>query len=93
MKTFNFLKMKKTLYLLLIGIASFVQPGCKPDLDVPPTNIISDADIFSSVSGIEAYMARIYSQTPMALEQIAFKVILLIRDHARAVIMLERFGA
>jgi hypothetical protein len=57
--------MKKTLYLLLIGIASIVQSGCKPDLDVPPTNIISDADIFSSVSGIEAYMARIYSQTPI----------------------------
>jgi len=57
--------MKKTIYLLFIGIASIVQSGCKPDLDVPPTNIISDADIFSSVAGIEAYMARIYSQTPI----------------------------
>jgi len=57
--------MKKTIYLLFIGIAFIVQSGCKPDLDVPPTNIISDADIFSSVAGIEAYMARIYSQTPI----------------------------
>jgi len=57
--------MKKTLYLLLIGMALIVQPGCKPDLDVPPTNIINDGDIFSSVAGIDAYMARIYSQTPM----------------------------
>ncbi len=57
--------MKKIVYLLLIGIASIVQSGCKPDLDVPPTNIISDADVFASVAGIESYMARIYSQTPI----------------------------
>jgi hypothetical protein len=57
--------MKKTIYLLLVGIASMVHSGCKPDLDVPPTNIISDADIFTSVSGIDAYMARIYSQNPI----------------------------
>jgi hypothetical protein len=57
--------MKKTIYLLLVGIASMVHTGCKPDLDVPPTNIISDADIFTSVSGIDAYMARIYSQNPI----------------------------
>jgi starch-binding outer membrane protein, SusD/RagB family len=57
--------MKKTIYLLLIGFSVLVQTGCKPNLDVPPTNIINDADIFGSVAGIEAYMARIYSQTPM----------------------------
>ena len=57
--------MKNILYLLFIGMAMIVQPGCKRDLDVPPTNIINDADIFSSVAGIDAYMARIYSQTPI----------------------------
>lgn len=57
--------MKKLLYLLLIGSAAIFSPGCKPNLDVPPTNIINDADIFTSVSGIDAYMARIYSQVPM----------------------------
>ena len=57
--------MKKIIYLLLIAFATILSPGCKRDLDVPPTNIISDADIFASVAGINAYMARIYSQTPM----------------------------
>jgi hypothetical protein len=57
--------MKKTIYLLLIGFSALVQHGCKPSLDVPPTNIINDGDIFASVAGIDAYMARIYSQTPM----------------------------
>ena len=56
--------MKKIIYLLLIGcVITFA--GCKKNLDVPPTNIINDADIFSSVSGIDGYMARIYSQIPM----------------------------
>jgi hypothetical protein len=57
--------MKKTLYLLLIGITMIAQPGCKPDLEVPPPNIINDDDIFSSIPGIDAYMARIYSQAPI----------------------------
>jgi hypothetical protein len=57
--------MKRTLYLLLVGFALCSAPACKPDLDVPPTNIINDRDIFGSVSGIDAYMARIYSQTPI----------------------------
>ena len=56
--------MKKIIYLLLAGIAVFFA-GCKKNLDVPPTNIINDADIFSSVAGIDGYMARIYSQIPM----------------------------
>lgn len=57
--------MKRTLYLLLVGFALCSLPACKPDLDVPPTNIINDRDIFGSVSGVDAYMARIYSQTPV----------------------------
>jgi hypothetical protein len=49
----------------MVGFVLCSMPSCKPELDVPPTNIIKDQDIFGSVSGIEAYMARIYSQTPM----------------------------
>lgn len=57
--------MKRTLCFLSIGFALCAVPACKPDLDVPPTNIVKDADVFSSVSGIDSYMARIYSQTPV----------------------------
>lgn len=57
--------MKKTIYLVLIGFLACSMPACKPDLDVPPPNIVKDADIFGNVSGIDAYMARIYSQVPM----------------------------
>ena len=55
--------MKKIFFLLLAGVVLLA--ACKKNLDVPPTNIISDADIFSSVSGVDGYMARIYSQLPM----------------------------
>src|SRR5215211_4286322 len=57
--------MKKIIYIVLAGFMVCSIPSCKPDLDVPPTNIIKDKDIFGSISGIEAYMARIYSQTPI----------------------------
>jgi starch-binding outer membrane protein, SusD/RagB family len=57
--------MKKILYLVIVGFALCSVPACKPDLDIPPPNIVGDRDIFSSAAGIEAYMARIYSQTPM----------------------------
>lgn len=57
--------MKKAIYLLIVGFALCSLPSCKPDLEVPPTNIIKDQDIFSTAAGIDAYMARIYSQTPM----------------------------
>lgn len=57
--------MKKLIYLLFTASVVIAQPGCTPDLDVPPTNIINDADIFSNVAGIDAYMARLYSQTPI----------------------------
>jgi hypothetical protein len=38
--------------------------ACKK-LDVPPINIIQDKDVFTSTGGIQAYMARIYSQLPI----------------------------
>ncbi|MXV15429.1 RagB/SusD family nutrient uptake outer membrane protein [Hufsiella ginkgonis] len=57
--------MKRKLYLLLLATIALTTPTCKQDLDVPPLNIIKDADVFGNPSGIEAYMARIYSQIPM----------------------------
>ena len=38
--------------------------ACKK-LDVPPINIIQDKDVFTSTGGIQAYMARIYSELPI----------------------------
>jgi hypothetical protein len=35
------------------------------DLDIPPMNILSNADVFSSESGITAYMARMYNDLPL----------------------------
>ena len=52
--------MKKTLYFL---IAIIVLAGCV-NLDIPPKNIISDDDLMSSQSGLQVYMARLYSQMP-----------------------------
>jgi hypothetical protein len=57
--------MKKLLYLLLAGFTLCSVPACKPDLDVPPPNIIRNPEVFGSVASIDAYMARIYSQIPM----------------------------
>ncbi|HVW98360.1 MAG TPA: RagB/SusD family nutrient uptake outer membrane protein [Mucilaginibacter sp.] len=56
--------MKRKIYLLLLVIGTIV-PACKKNLDVPPPNIVQDKDIFTSTSGIMAYLARIYSEIPM----------------------------
>ena len=34
-------------------------------LDIPPKNIITEEQIFSNVAGIDAYMAKMYSDVPM----------------------------
>jgi hypothetical protein len=53
--------MKKYIVFLLCAVGSF---GCRK-LDIPPKNIVQDADIFTSTQGIQAYMARIYSELPI----------------------------
>ena len=53
--------MKKYIVFLLCAVGSF---ACRK-LDIPPKNIIQDADIFTSTQGIQAYMARIYSELPI----------------------------
>ncbi len=53
--------MKKTFIFALLGLlfcASCV------DLDIPPKNIITDKDLLSNDSGMEIYMARLYSNMP-----------------------------
>ena len=53
--------MKKIIIaiFLLAGIA-----GCRK-LNIPPENIVQDGDVFTSPQGIQAYMARLYSELPI----------------------------
>ena len=54
--------MKKYNYIVLI---IFVCISACRKLDIPPQNIIQDADVFSNSAGIQAYMARLYSELPI----------------------------
>jgi hypothetical protein len=63
MLSYNINNMKKTIYIIICFLVCF-STACKK-LDVPPINIIQDKDVFTSTGGIQAYMARIYSQLPI----------------------------
>lgn len=56
--------MKKFRYiiagLLFLGIMS----ACNT-LDIPPINVVQDKDLLTSASGIQAYMAALYSRLPI----------------------------
>lgn len=54
------MKIKNILLIALVGVFS----ACN-SLDVPPPNIITDEVIFSSESGVTAYMTRLYSALPI----------------------------
>jgi len=54
--------MKKYNYILLTLLVCFT--ACRK-LDIPPKNIVQDPAVFSTASGIQAYMARIYSELPI----------------------------
>ena len=54
--------MKKYLFIALILTAGIT--ACRK-LAIPPKNIIQDTDVFGSNGGIQAYMARIYSELPI----------------------------
>jgi len=54
--------MKKYNYILLTLFVCLT--ACRK-LDIPPKNIIQDPDVFSTPAGIQAYMARLYSELPM----------------------------
>ncbi|MFT4154965.1 RagB/SusD family nutrient uptake outer membrane protein [Parafilimonas sp.] len=55
--------MKFFKYIVLLSAICLAAACTK--LDISPTNIISDEEIFGSESGIESYMARIYSEMPI----------------------------
>lgn len=55
--------MKKFQYILLIVLMASVT-ACRK-VDIPPPNIIQDQTVFASSGGIQAYMARIYSELPI----------------------------
>lgn len=54
--------MKKYNYILLTLFVCLT--ACRK-LDIPPKNIIQDPDVFSTPAGIQAYMARLYSELPI----------------------------
>ncbi|WP_297904222.1 RagB/SusD family nutrient uptake outer membrane protein [uncultured Parabacteroides sp.] len=58
--------------LIIVGCLSVATLFSCNDLDVPPMNIIQDEDVFSTESGITAYMARMYSELP--IEDFKFKI-------------------
>lgn len=51
----------KRIYILLVGLLTFTRCA---DLDVPPPNIIGDETLFTSESGMNVYLARMYSRMP-----------------------------
>ncbi|GAB3912813.1 RagB/SusD family nutrient uptake outer membrane protein [Mucilaginibacter boryungensis] len=56
--------MKRKIFLLILALVTVVT-SCKKDLDIPPPNILQDPDVFGNTAGVEAYMARIYSELPI----------------------------
>lgn len=56
--------MKKYRYITLLILLIAGISACRK-LDIPPKNIIQDPDVFGSSGGIQAYMARLYSELPI----------------------------
>ncbi|MDL2221463.1 RagB/SusD family nutrient uptake outer membrane protein [Parabacteroides sp. OttesenSCG-928-N08] len=52
--------MKISKYILMLMLACSM-PSCL-DLDIPPLNVVQDADIFGSENGVKSYMATMYSK-------------------------------
>ena len=53
--------MKKILILSLLSMLFFA--ACN-DLDIPPKNLITDEDLLTNESGMDIYMATMYSNMP-----------------------------
>ena len=51
------------IYLILLICTCWIS-ACRK-LDIPPMNVIQDKDVFSTVGGINSYMARSYSELPI----------------------------
>ena len=58
--------MKKNICIcVLLAAGLFAALAACRKLNIPPKNIIQDEDIFTSNQGIQAYMARLYSELPL----------------------------
>jgi starch-binding outer membrane protein, SusD/RagB family len=55
--------MKSYKYILLTAVI-ICASACRK-INIPPPNIIQDKDVFSNSAGIQAYMARLYSELPI----------------------------
>lgn len=55
--------MKRYIYIVLTILTVFGS-ACRK-INIPPPNIIQDPDVFTSAPGIQAYMARLYSELPI----------------------------
>ncbi|RYU91381.1 RagB/SusD family nutrient uptake outer membrane protein [Mucilaginibacter terrigena] len=55
--------MKKTIYILICFFVCWTS-ACRK-MDIPPINIIQDKDVLNNAGGVQAYMARLYSQLPI----------------------------
>src|SRR5258708_20434025 len=55
--------MKKLKYIIVL-LAIAILGSCHK-LDVPPLNIISEDQVFSTANGVQAYLANIYTLLPM----------------------------
>ena len=53
----------KYIFIVILTLGSLVT-SCKDYLDIPPTNVVRDEDLFTDASTMSVYMSRIYSQMP-----------------------------
>ena len=51
-------------YIYILTIIAVCMAACRK-INIPPQNIIQNPDVFSSSAGIQAYMARLYSELPI----------------------------
>lgn len=51
------------IYQIIILAASIFMVSCA-DLDIPPKNIVGDEDLLTTESGMEVYLAKMYSNMP-----------------------------
>src|SRR6201996_7289485 len=56
--------MKNFKYIILTVLVMLGASACRK-LNIAPTNIVSNQDVFTSAGGIQAYMARLYSELPI----------------------------
>lgn len=56
--------MKRKIYLLLYFVLQVCFFISCVNMDIPPVNIITDKDVFSSENGVEAYLAKLYMDAP-----------------------------